>query len=455
MKIKLHQIIATILIVITSSCNKFLEEKSDSKLTTPTTIEDFKALLSDAGMFMSFCSLGESSSDSFFLTDEDYNALYYESDKRLYTWQPDYVSRSLESAGNEWQKCYSVIYVCNSIIQGIEQNNLNSSEAQKLKGQALVYRAARYLDGVQIWAPVYNGNTADKDLGMVLRLDPDMNIPSVRTSVRQTYDQILTDLTEALPLLSENEISKTLPGKGAAYGLLARTYLIMGNYEKALENAIQSLRLNNEIIDFNSLNATANFPIPVTNYASKEVIFDFRIYGSEFRSDPERAKMNHNLMKLYEDGDLRKTVYYQKASDGSFSFKGTHTGSNSLNCGISTTEMVLIAAESNTRLGNLQSAAELLNSLLIKRYTPNSYTPVSFQDQEVAIKIILQERQKELVFRGLRWSDIKRLNRDGANIILTRTVNNKVYTLDPNDKKYAVAIPEDIIEISKIIQNPR
>ncbi len=57
--------------------------------------------------------------------------------------------------------------------------------------------------------------------------------------------------------------------------------------------------------------------------------------------------------------------------------------------------------------------------------------------------------------RGLRWADLKRLNRDGANITLTRTVNGQVFTLPPNDLRYAIAIPENVIEIGSIQQNPR
>ena len=69
--------------------------------------------------------------------------------------------------------------------------------------------------------------------------------------------------------------------------------------------------------------------------------------------------------------------------------------------------------------------------------------------------LIAKERRKELLFRGLRWADLKRYNRDGAHITLTRTVANKVYTLPPNDPRYAIAIPEDIIKMTDMPQNPR
>lgn len=449
----------TIILILTASfflsgCEKFLEEKSDKSIAIPATLHDFQSLLHDwATVNFSFSAAGEASGDDMFLNDGDYNALYYESDKRLYTWQPDYTSRSFNSAGDEWYNCYKAIYVSNSVLQGIEDNNLVGETADYIKGQALVFRAARYLDGVQIWAPIYNRATANTDLGMVLRLDPDMNIPSERVSVQATYDQILKDLTDALPLLRTGSIAPTMPDKSVAYGLLARTHLIMGNYAEALGNAEKALEYNSQLVDFNGLNPNANYPIPVVGRLSSEVLFYTRMFASDL-IHANRARISPSLYDLYEDGDLRKTVYFRLV-DGSYAFKGTHTGAAALIVGITVSELYLIVAECSARLDDLDRAEEALNTLLIKRWDTDQFTPYSFADKDVALETILTERRKELVFRGLRWSDIKRLNRDGYNITLTRTVNGQTFTLPPNDPRYAIAIPETIIEISGIQQNPR
>lgn len=93
--------------------------------------------------------------------------------------------------------------------------------------------------------------------------------------------------------------------------------------------------------------------------------------------------------------------------------------------------------------------------LLEKRWIPGTFVPFTAANQQEALDIIRDERKKEMLMRGTRWSDLKRYNRDGANITLTRTVNGKQYELPPNDLRYAVAIPEEIIKISGIPQNPR
>lgn len=439
-----------------SGCEKFLEERSDRALSVPTTVEDFQAMLNNSNDHSNeYCASGEVSSDDYYLSDADFNALELESEKRLYTWQPSYVSRPQPLGGNDWYNCYRGIYACNSIIKGIEDNNLIGSEADITKGQALVYRAARYLDGVQVWAPAFNEQTADTDLGLVLRVDPDMNIPSVRSSVRQTYDLIVSDLTEAISLLPTEQRTASLPSKAAALGLLARAYLNMGEYQKALQNAQEALQVTSaKVIDFNKLDSNADFPIPTVNYISAETILLTNIYYS----NPLRqslAKINPILYNLYTDGDLRKVIYFMENADKTYSFKGTHYGGLGLMNILTPAEMLLIVAECNARLGNLLNSAEALNQLLIKRYKVNEFSPYTFANQQTALQTILDERRKELVMRGLRWPDIKRLNRDGHNIVLTRQVNGQILTLTPNDQRYSIAIPEEVVEIGGVGQNPR
>lgn len=436
-------------------CNKFLEEKSDKSLGIPVTIADYRALLNGFGNVNSnYLSMGEASSGDFSLTDADYNGLYYDSDKRLYSWQPDYVTREVSGAGHEWYYCYKGIYVSNSILKGLDDNGLSGSEANEVRGQAIVFRAARYLDGVQVWAPIYDAKTADKELGMALRLDPDMNLPSKRATVQQTYDLILSDLHTALPLLPIAESSTALPTKGAAYGLLARAYLIMGDYEKALANGQQALKLHSNLIDFNDLSAAASFPIPATSQTSREVIFLTRMYASNI-VNLNIARVNKDLYQMYATDDLRKSIYFRLDDKGDAFFKGTHMGHQGLITGITSSELLLIVAECQARLGNIDKAAEMLNQLMIKRWDKNSFKPYVFTDVNLALGTILNERRKELLFRGLRWSDVKRLNREGVGIILSRKINDQDLILAPNDRRYAIALPEDVLEMTEMEQNPR
>ncbi|HBI87240.1 MAG TPA: RagB/SusD family nutrient uptake outer membrane protein, partial [Sphingobacterium sp.] len=47
------------------------------------------------------------------------------------------------------------------------------------------------------------------------------------------------------------------------------------------------------------------------------------------------------------------------------------------------------------------------------------------------------------------------LNKEGAGITLQRKLNGQTYTLHPGDQRFALPIPEDIIALTGMPQNPR
>src|SRR6185312_12811250 len=95
-----------------------------------------------------------------------------------------------------------------------------------------------------------------------------------------------------------------------------------------------------------------------------------------------------------------------------------------------------------------------LNDLLKKRYNAASFTPITSTDSIKLLIVILNERRKELLFRGIRLTDLKRLNQDVRFAdTLTRELNGTVYTLLPNDSRYVALIPKIVIDLSGIEQN--
>jgi len=70
--------------------------------------------------------------------------------------------------------------------------------------------------------------------------------------------------------------------------------------------------------------------------------------------------------------------------------------------------------------------------------------------------MILKEKRKEMVLRSNRWEDLKRFNNtSGAKMILTRKLDNQIYTLPPFDNRYTMPIPEYVIKFSGVQQNIR
>ena len=160
-----------------------------------------------------------------------------------------------------------------------------------------------------------------------------------------------------------------------------------------------------------------------------------------------------NVYDSFDDNDLRKIAFFKKNTDGTYRFKGYYGGNNGALTGIATDEVQLIKAECLVRKNRALEGIEILNMLIVKKWDKNKhFIPFTTLD---GLNAVLRERRKELMMRGLRWMDIKRLNKEGANISLTRTVNNKVYTLPANDLRFALPIPDDVIAMSGMAQNLR
>ncbi|MBO9635898.1 MAG: RagB/SusD family nutrient uptake outer membrane protein, partial [Chitinophagaceae bacterium] len=121
--------------------------------------------------------------------------------------------------------------------------------------------------------------------------------------------------------------------------------------------------------------------------------------------------------------------------------------------------MYLTRAECYARKGELVLATKDINDLLRTRWkkigTVTTYVDQSFASADEALNVIIKERRKELIFRGIRWSDLRRLNKeDRFKQTLQRSIGGQTYTLEPNSYKYALPIPDYVIQQSSIPQNP-
>ena len=434
------------MILLLVNCNRFLDEKSDSNLATAETLADNQALLDDYATLASHSTSGEIAAEDVFVTDADFNTMYDEAMKRLYTWEPSYVSLP---TGSDWENCFRRIKIYNTVLFNLGHYEIGNSD--NVEGQALLLRGAAYLEAAQIWCLAYDKNTAEAKLGLPLRLDPDMNIPSVRSTLQETYSQILVDLHRAAILLPVNQLAVSRPSKITALAYLSRVYLYMGDYNNALKHGKEALSYHDGLMNFNTLNPASAYPIKNKNV---EVLLPTLMSYSPFLATT-KAKINNNLYQSYDANDLRKTIFFKPLATGEILFKGNYSGSTTRMTCIATDEVYLNVAEAQAFLDDKTSAMHTLNDLLRTRWKSGTFIELSASSAAQALQIIRAERRKELLFRGLRWADLKRYNREGANISLSKTISGQLFTLPPNDLRYAIAIPEDIIKMTGMPQNPR
>ena len=442
----INTVLKEAMILLLANCNRFLDEKSDSTLATAETLADNQALLDDYATLASNSTSGEIAAEDVFVTDADFNTMYDEAMKRLYTWQPSYVSLP---TGSDWENCFGRIKIYNTVLFNLDHYQIGNSE--NVEGQALLLRGAAYLEATQIWCLAYDKNTAETKLGLPLRLDPDMNIPSVRSTLQETYSQILADLHRAVILLPVNQLAVSRPSKITALAYLSRAYLYMGDYTNALKYGKEALSYHAGLMNFNTLNPASAYPIKNKNV---EVLLPTLMSYSPFLTTT-KAKINQDLYQSYDLNDLRKTIFFKPLATGEILFKGNYSGSTTRMTCIATDEVYLNVAEAQAYLDDKTSAMRTLNDLLTTRWKSGTFTELSASSGAQALQIIRTERRKELLMRGLRWADLKRYNREGANINLSKTISGQLFTLPPNDLRYAIAIPEDIIKMTGMPQNPR
>jgi hypothetical protein len=204
-------------------------------------------------------------------------------------------------------------------------------------------------------------------------------------------------------------------------------------------------------MDFNELDLSATSPIPLYN---SEVIFHINLPGKQAFSR-SRGRIDSVLYKSYDQNDIRKRAFFNVLDSNIVNFRGSYTGTSTLFGGLATDEMYLIRAESSARKGNVADAMNDVNRILENRFVTGTFVPLTASSSEDALQLVLNERKKELLFRGLRWTDLRRLNQENQfATTIRRVVNGQEYLLPPNDSRYVFPIPSVVIKNTGMSQNP-
>lgn len=450
-------ILNMILLVAFTGCSKdYLEKKPKSDILVPATLDDFQKLLDNIALVNTAPAIGRLATDEFYFQDNAaWQATFRPAERNAYIWASDvYEGVTVR----DWNDAYAQIFYANTVLAGIEKVPLtkgNLNDWNRIKGWAYFVRAFALYGLAETFCVPFDTKAASKALGIPVRLHPEIDELVQRGTLQQTYDQVFSDLQEAGNRLPR-QVDPNFPSRPSYptnLALMARIYLNMRDYTSALRYADSSLLLYNALLDYNSVSPTSSRPF---NQLNKELLY-YCSETADYNSLSIIATtsiIDSTLYRSYATNDLRKAIFFKLNSKGLPIIKRGYGASAGFG-GIATDEVYLIKAECLARTGQASPAMSVLNELLIKRWANGMFTPLSASSPAAALSIILGERRKELVWRSARWSDIRRLNMDGAGITLTRVLNGQTYTLPPNDPRYAFPIPDDEIALSHIEQNPR
>ncbi|ERJ57452.1 RagB/SusD family nutrient uptake outer membrane protein [Sphingobacterium paucimobilis] len=435
-------IIFFIVMGLMSCGDGFLDIKPSSSTVVPTTLDDFEQLMNYGNLVYAYPDMLDVLADDYYL-EETYWLSRPTLIKNSYIWAND-IYETIESDLANWERSYSQIFYSNVVLEGLEKITVtdgNKKQHNQVHGTALFLRAWALYNLAQLYAPAYNKPTANKDPGVPIPLLSDVNEKVQRNSVEEVYARLLNDLKDAAPLV-QSEVDFGRPSQAAVYALWARVLLAMGNYEEALIKSTSSINAHDGLVDLN----TGSLDYKKTLYMGLDG------NGPFIHSNNQNIQIKSDLVITFELSDLRQS-FFKLNTNGNTYYISPYKLGNYFFRGLDSDEQYLIKAECEVRLGDKDQAIATLNHLL--KHVHSSYVDKVAGTKEEALSIILQERRKQLIFRGLRWSDLKRYNRDGANITLTRTLGEKTYTLSPNSPKWLFPIPVNEIKSSGIPQNLR
>jgi tetratricopeptide (TPR) repeat protein len=440
-----------------AACKKdFLDIKPNKALLIPTTTADLRTLLDNNFLFNKTPGLTVLADGDFFTNDAGYNGYFSDEERRSYVWAADIFGINTEG---EWNAPFKAVFYANVVLEALDKlppRGSDPAQVSELRGAALFHRAFSIYHLAQQFARPYQPATAGTDPGIPYKRTPVVTDNVGRGTVAGTYTKMLEDLKAARQLLPPATANKSRPNRAAAYAMLAKVYLAMGDYPQAGRYADSCLQQQSVLINYNTLSTTAIRPFPkVLPNGNDEVIFYAIALDYSFTGTNTPTVAEPSLYASYAANDLRKVVFFRALAPG-FKFKGNYAGILSQFSGLATDEMYLVRAECAARSGNTAAAMTDLNKLLLTRWKTGTYLDLTAADADAALQLVLTERRKELVGRGIRWGDLRRLNSDPRfAVTLTRQILGSTYTLEAGSRRYVYPIPQDEIKLTGIEQNGR
>lgn len=371
-----------------------------------------------------------------------------------------------------WSSDISDFGMLDDLYNGIALSNIvinntalpENANVLNLKGEARIARAVGYFYAVSFYSPNPTSGV-NQEYGVPLNLgdySPGTNTP--RATVDAVYDQIITDLTTALNIMTtETPKDKGHLSKTAARLLLSRVYLTRGkagDYQNAITYADQ-------VINAAATGATFSF-VSKADYLKyftasdvsisenqPETVWEINMNGTssenpgvnsalaafyEANGSKKRFLFTQSFYSTFTATDVRKTLFNpngaptQDTPAGVWTrkyFRTTTEGPFAQNPKIlRMSEAYLNKIEALNKLGNLPAALTELNNFATRR-GGSTYADAS-------IESILTERRKEFFGEGQRFFDLKR-----NNLGFSKTTNcySIVCSVPANDKLFVIPMP--------------
>ena len=440
--IYIKQLLSLVLIVTATSCKKYLEEIPNNALPTESAIVDAgtaRAAIIGAydrvqGYYASsYPTLGTITTD---------NVVFNGTLSEYLQLDQNAVPTANVITVAAYQNIYRAINSANSVIAyvpAVTDPTLTQTEKDKILGEAYFIRALGYFDLARGWGGVQLQLQPTKDLTVLKGIK--------RSTLDQTYDQVLADLVQAEQLLPEDGTTRNRAQKSAARALRARLHLYREQWADA-ENYASQVISNTKYSLVKSYKAFFTAPFQ-TSESVLELAFsvnDRNTYwnlwypssaGGQYTLKPAPAlvaKLNNPNI-----GGTRKALIAGEGNNVYGALYNTSATGTDPAYLIRIAELYLIRAEARAQQDKLTEAAADLNVVRTRAEVP-ALTPVS---KAQVLQAIEDENGVEFAFEAHRWFDLVRTKRAGEVL----GISNTNFWLFP--------IPySDILSDPDVTQNP-
>ncbi|MCE7055635.1 RagB/SusD family nutrient uptake outer membrane protein [Algoriphagus sp. AGSA1] len=369
---------------------------------------------------------------------------------------------------------YTAINETNILLTEIEEVEGDEALRTKLKGEAYFLRALFYFDLARVYGYEPGQEVNGWNSSVILRTNPTLGFSDAdfraRSTNREVYDQIESDLTNAISSLGGQSIGTAdnyRATKGAAETLLARVYLYEGKNSEAAAMASQAMASMGLTANGDGLVAANAYEEAFNTFPNPESVFEIEIRSVDWSSvdgvNNSMSSLTANvftgaqfivtatdeLLDSYDAGDVRRDMWDETTRSGAdgvvyaskkwLGSKGDFLENLPI---LRASELYLIRAEARQKTGDNAGALADLNALRSKRGV-SALTGITGND---LFQAILNERRIEFALEGHRWFDLKR---NGLTISKSGTIEPVPYS----DYRILAPLPQNQIILNDLLED--
>lgn len=447
-------------IVLLSSCTEeFLDRQPEQSVATENAIIDvnsaqvalngvYDELQHESTYARDYVIIGDLAADNTRMRPENSGRFL-----NIYDWnltnQSGYIT-------GPWNQFYDVINRANNVIMKTPEIETGDSlRKEQIVGEALMVRALAHFNLVTFFGQPYQHTEDASHLGIPILTEPaDVDYSPTRNTVAEVYEQVITDLNDAMSKMNGQTTTPFYASKMGAAALLSRVHLYKHDYEMAKRYADTVINSGQY-----SLVSQENYIEGWSEESTSESIFSIKFTSVDNISVDMLGYMylysgygdiipTQDLMDLYDDKDIRNEWFYL-ADDEYIHTQKYPDGQTDNTPILRLSEMYLNKAEAEFQLGNEAAAREALNEIR----TRAGLNPETGATGAILRDMIYEERRRELAFEGHHFWDLQRTSRDVVRDDVTKPSDPRV--IEYGSHYYAYPIPQRELNVNQEIeQNP-